>query len=165
MKSKQISTIITLAVVLTSLSQPASAHAFWPFDLFKGDVQGTTTGLIQKMTTRLGAKASPTGMATDKISGMEDRPTFKYRLENAVKNGRLTQTQANEALAKMDAISTKRQELITLEKSFKDWLKTNSLDNSDMAKPSEYKPSRTGTMRPQTTKMPRPSMSPRPTRQ
>lgn len=165
MKSKQISTIVSLAIILTALSLPVSAHAFWPFDLFKGDVQGTTTGLIQKMTTRLGAKASPTGMSTDQISGIEDRPTIKNRLENAVKSGKLTQAQANDAIAKLDAILAKRQELNTLEKSFKDWLKTNNLNTSDIARPSEVKPSRTGTIRPLNTKMPRPSMSPRPTRQ
>ena len=62
-------------------------------------------------------------------------PSPKARLDEAVKNGKITQAQEDEILSRLAAIRAKQQELIALEKMFADWMKANNISTSLLASP------------------------------
>ncbi len=147
---------LVLFVLAGGFMLPRQVSAFWPFDpATPGQVMGATTtteqggfmGLVQKVFRPFSVPATvnreyhaPIGAtgdwgmggvgpygATGAMGGGIMMPDPKARLDEAVKNGKLTQAQEDEILARLAAIRTKQQEIMALEKSLKEWMTANSL--------------------------------------
>ncbi len=131
--------VITLLVgTLFVGHQPV--HAFWPFDKTEtGQVRGeqtqSTGGLFQSFFRKPLPKSTPNPSFMPLPSGekpeyINDKMTTEIlgkRLEEAVKNGKMTTAQKNTVLSHIKGIEMKRKELRDQEKAFQDWLKTNNV--------------------------------------
>lgn len=70
------------------------------------------------------ASEMPTPTGSD-APGLMANP--KTRLDQAVKNGKITQVQADEIVSRLNIINTKQKELNDLEKSLAEYMKTNNI--------------------------------------
>lgn len=70
-----------------------------------------------------------TGTTTD------SKPNLQGRLDREIKNGKITQAQADEMIGQIEVIKTKQQELQALEKTLAEWMKTNNLPISLLGRP------------------------------
>lgn len=135
--------LFATSLSLACLACPKSINAFWPFDNRNGQVKGEQTDQPQKnggfsdFLKRIlgGKKDNPnnidvgnTGIGITGVVG--NRLNLNGQLDQAVKNGKITEDQKTEMLSRIEAIRVKQQELVTLEKSLNDWMKTNSIPAS-----------------------------------
>ncbi|HUD20251.1 MAG TPA: hypothetical protein VMR81_07450 [Patescibacteria group bacterium] len=164
MKKNVFGTSVTVALFITLIILPTSVLAFWPFDGMAGQVKGAETqtgggfiGVVQNFLRRLGGNTStglmnvpnvapygatgsgyrymwgPSG-ATGSIGQMGDP---QARLDQAVKEGKISQAQETEILSQLAAIKAKQQELTQLETNFRNWLKTNNISTAFFGEPME----------------------------
>lgn len=131
---------LLLGVSLISLNAPLAVSAFWPFS---GQVKGAQTNqnsqpsvfsfFLKKIINGRQNNPSPIEIGTSEVgtTGIaNNKPNLNGQLDHALKNGKITEAQKAEIISRIEAIKTKQQELISLEKSLNDWMKTNNLPAS-----------------------------------
>lgn len=141
MNKKFMSKLVPVAIVTTMALFPVSVSAFWPFE--NGQVKGANTesgffNMMNKVYNLMGRGPNSSMMyyrGPSGATGSVGVSNEKIRLDEAVKNGKITQAQEDEILARLLAIKTKQEEVRVLEKSFADWMKTNSISTELLAPP------------------------------
>jgi hypothetical protein len=147
METKHFASAAFMLAVGVTLAVPKPVAAFWPFDRpGDGQVQGATTqstsgGAVQQFfehlrpTTYRKPPVTPTPHAIQATALTVDVNKLKERLDEAVKNGKLTSAQEAEFVTRYTAITAKRIELKTMEDSFAAWLKSNNITTSAILPP------------------------------
>jgi hypothetical protein len=138
MNMTHVAVITVLVGTLFVGSQPV--NAFWPFDQMEGgQVQGDQTqatggffeAFFKKSKPMVAPNPSfmprPSGEMIERTDDKMSTEVLGKRLDEAVKNGKMTEAQKTAVLTHLKGIEAKRKELRDLEKAFQDWLKTNKV--------------------------------------
>lgn len=176
MKKSTVGLWVTSGTLALVLFFPGRVSAFWPFDYFtgNGEVKGVATesshtSFFQSLIQKFG------GTNTDDINKMKLKiqeqeqqlqqtnnggipPNVSDKLTQAVTNGKITSTQRDEILSRLNAIKAKREELTKLEMDLKNWMIANKLTTEILGTPPMMgNPTNRG---PQGGTSPRPTLSP-----
>lgn len=95
----------------------------------------TTTTTPVSGTSGMSGPGTTVGYPPRNPSSPTETTDPRIRLDQAVKEGKITQNQETEILSRLNAIRTKQQELADLQKSFYTWMQANKLTTAILGGP------------------------------